>query len=76
MGRGFPSTFRDELARLRGKQLGECAGCGKPVYLEQSFTSFGGRIVHLRCPIGARTAASIPTFVEGALARQATSRDR
>ncbi|MEA2493794.1 MAG: hypothetical protein QOJ29_1705 [Thermoleophilaceae bacterium] len=54
----------------RGKNVGECARCGKPVSLEQNFTRFRGRVVHLRGPIGARTPASIPNVVEDAVARR------
>jgi hypothetical protein len=59
---------------LRGKNVGDCARCGKPVSVEQNFTRFRGRVVHLRCPIGARTPAPIPNVVEDAVARRATSR--
>jgi hypothetical protein len=44
-------TAHDELAGLRGKELGTCAACGRPVFLESNFTRVTGRVVHVRCPI-------------------------
>lgn len=72
---GFSGTVRDELAKLRGKSVGACAGCGLPVFLQQSFTRVQGQIVHVRCAVGARPA--VPTAGSGRLARQRqlTSRD-
>lgn len=40
-----------ELARLRGRNVGTCANCGRLVYVEHNFTRFAGRVVHVRCPI-------------------------
>jgi hypothetical protein len=53
--RGFSGTVGDELARLYGRKLGVCAACGRPVFVEQNFTRSRGRVVHVRCPITART---------------------
>lgn len=47
----MPRTVRDELARERGRDLGACAACGRPVFFEQSFTRLNGRVAHVRCPI-------------------------
>jgi hypothetical protein len=52
---GFSGTVRDELTKLRGKNLGACAACGRPVFFEHNFTRFRGRVVHVRCPISSRT---------------------
>lgn len=41
----------DELAGLRGKELGTCAACGRPVFLESNFTRVKGHVLHVRCPI-------------------------
>lgn len=41
----------DELAGLRGKELGTCGACGRPVFLESNFTRLKGRLLHIRCPI-------------------------
>ncbi len=54
---GFSGTFRDELAKLRGRDLGACAACGQSVFFEHNFTRFMGRVVHVRCPISGRTPA-------------------
>ncbi len=48
---GFSGTVRDELARLRGKNLGPCAACGRPVFVAHDYTRLRGRVVHVRCPI-------------------------
>jgi hypothetical protein len=56
---GFSAPVRDELAKLHGKQIGACAVCGRAVFFEQNFTRFRGRVVHVRCPISAQTAAAI-----------------
>jgi hypothetical protein len=53
---GLSGTVRDELAALRGRNLGPCARCGRSVYFEHNFSRYRGRIVHVRCPIGARNA--------------------
>ncbi len=47
-------AVRDELAALRGRNLGPCAACGRSVYFEHNFSRSRGRLVHVRCPIGAR----------------------
>ena len=73
---GFPGIVRDELAKLRGKSLGVCARCGKPVFLAQSFTRFGGHTAHVRCPINAAATTPLPLSVDGMLARHLTTRDR
>lgn len=44
-------AVRDELAKLRGRNLGACAACGRTVYFEHNFTRCSGRVVHVRCPI-------------------------
>lgn len=41
----------NELAKLRGRILGDCAACGRTVYLERNFTRLRGRLLHVRCPI-------------------------
>jgi hypothetical protein len=46
-----PGTVHDELAGLRGRELGTCAACGRPVFLERNHTRVKGRVVHVRCPI-------------------------
>lgn len=48
---GLPGAIRDELAKLRGRILGECATCGRTVYLAHNFTRRDGQVVHVRCPI-------------------------
>ncbi len=48
--------MRDELAALRGRNLGPCAACGRSVYFEHNFSRSRGRVVHVRCPIGARNS--------------------
>jgi len=65
-----------ELAQLRGKNLGTCAACGRPVFGEQDFSRLRGRVMHVRCPITARRSSPMPVVIEAALARQMTSRDR
>ncbi len=70
--RGFSGTVRDELARLRGKNLGACAACGQPVYAAQNFTRLTGRVIHLRCPITARTPAPMAPSVRA----RSVARDR
>lgn len=77
-GRGpvFAGTVQDELAKLRGRNLGACAACGKPVYFEQNFTRFRGRVVHVRCPIDPRFSAAPPPGLDGLLAPHPTSPDR
>lgn len=75
-GPGFSGTVRDELAKLRGKNLGACAGCGKPVYFQQNFTRFRGRTVHVRCPTSAGARAPRPPSVGGVPARHLTSPNR
>jgi len=44
-------VVHDDLAGLRGKELGACAACGRPVFLESNFTRLKGRVIHVRCPI-------------------------
>lgn len=61
---------------LRGKNLGPCAACGRPVFGEQDFSRVRGRVMHVRCPISAHRSSSMPVVIETALARQMTSRDR
>ncbi|HEX4110147.1 MAG TPA: hypothetical protein VHX88_18595 [Solirubrobacteraceae bacterium] len=51
--RAFAGTVRDELMRLRGRSVGLCATCGRPVFVQQSFSRLRGGVVHVRCP-GAR----------------------
>ena len=53
---GLSGTVRDELAALRGGNLGPCAVCGRSVYFEHNFSRSRGRLVHVRCPVGARNA--------------------
>ncbi len=65
---GFAGTVRDELARLRGRQLGVCAACGHPVFFEHNFTRFRGRVVHVRCPISALISSSTQHPVVGRFA--------
>lgn len=48
---GFPGAVHDELAKLRGRIVGDCAACGHTVYVAHNFTRFDGEVVHLRCPI-------------------------
>lgn len=48
---------RDELVALRGKRLGWCAACGRPVFSEQSSTRSRGAVGHVRCPISAPALA-------------------
>jgi hypothetical protein len=50
---GRSEAFRDELAKLRGRVLGDCAACGHRVYFEHNFMRLNGRVVHVRCPITA-----------------------
>lgn len=57
-GPAHPDTFGDELAKLRGKNLGACAACGQTVFFEHNFTRFMGRVMHVRCPISARTPSA------------------
>jgi hypothetical protein len=45
------TDVRDELAKLRGRILGDCAACGHAVYFEHNFTRLNGRVIHVRCPI-------------------------
>jgi hypothetical protein len=52
------STIPDELAKLRGRQIGPCVACGRPVFFEHNFTRLQGRVVHVRCPISAGRAPS------------------
>jgi hypothetical protein len=47
---------RDELAKLRGRILGDCAACGRTVYFEHNFTRLNGCVVHVRCPVPLTTA--------------------
>ena len=62
----FTGTVRDELARLRGRNLGACAACQQPVFVAQSFTRVEGRLVHVRCPISARTPSAMgPALLPG-----------
>lgn len=60
---GMTSAVRDELAKLRGRILGDCAACGRTVYFEHNFTRLNGRVVHVRCPTPppTTTAASVRT---------------
>jgi len=44
-------TVYDELDGLRGKELGRCESCGRPVFLECNHTRVAGRVLHVRCPI-------------------------
>jgi hypothetical protein len=44
-------TVHDELDGLRGKELGLCESCGRPVFLECNHTRVAGRVLHVRCPI-------------------------
>lgn len=48
---GLPGAVRDELAKLHGRILGDCAACGRTVYLAQNFTRVHGQVVHVRCPL-------------------------
>ena len=58
----FSGAAPDELTRLQGRNLGDCAACGRPVFFERNFTRFRGRVVHVRCPITTRTAPPmVPT---------------
>jgi hypothetical protein len=75
-GPGFAGTVQDELAKLRGRNLGACAACGKPVYFEQNFTRFRGRVVHVRCPIDPDFSAAPAPSLDGLLAPHPTSPER
>ncbi len=67
---GFPGTVGDELARLRGKNLGVCAACGRPVFVAQNFTRLRGNVAHVRCPITPGTPSLLPPSVlAGSVAR-------
>lgn len=48
---GLPAAVRDELAKLRGRILTDCATCGRTVYLTHNLTRPHGQVVHVRCPI-------------------------
>lgn len=72
VGRGLSGTVRDELAKLRGRNIGACAKCDKPVYFEHNFMRFRGRVVHVRCPIGAGASAPLPLSVDGVVAHHLT----
>jgi len=60
---GMTSAVRDELARLRGRILCNCAACGRTVYFEHNFTRLNGRVTHVRCPTPppTTTAATVRT---------------
>ena len=47
---GLTGADRDELAKLGGRILGDCAACGRTVYLAHNFTRLHGQVVHVRCP--------------------------
>jgi hypothetical protein len=68
--RNLASTARDELTRLRGKTIGVCAVCGRPVFFEHNFTRMYGRLVHVRCPISARTPAPPAGALDPSAARE------
>lgn len=53
-----PHAVDDELARLRGRRLGTCRTCGKPVFQSQCFTRFRGFVTHVRCASPARAAGT------------------
>jgi len=48
-----------DLSELRAKTLGDCAHCGRPVFISQNFTRTQGRVAHLRCPITARAFSPV-----------------
>lgn len=50
--------LNDELAKLRGQQLGACAICGRPVYFEENFTRLRGHVIHVSCPPGPTSTRS------------------
>lgn len=54
-------TVYDELAGLRGKELGACAACGRTVFLESNFTRVKGRVIHVRCPLAQDDQPQGPT---------------
>ena len=43
-----------ELAGLLGRRLGSCTTCGESVFAAQSFTRYGGHVVHVRCAVAER----------------------
>jgi hypothetical protein len=53
-----PALVASELAALRGKNVGACQACGRPVFLAHGFTRFAGRVAHVRCPMSARPPLS------------------
>lgn len=71
----LPAAVQRELAKLRGKNLGACAACGQPVFVEQNFSRFEGRVSHVRCPITAHRSRT-PIVIGAAMARLPVSRDR
>lgn len=48
---GFAETVRDEFARVRGRTVGACAACGRPIFFgSENVSRFKGSVVHVRCP--------------------------
>lgn len=68
------SDSRFQPPALRGRKLGVCVACGQPVFLEQSFTRYKGRVRHVRCPTRAHArghdvVAASPGITSATVAR-------
>lgn len=46
---GLAQRASDETCALRGRALGCCRVCGKPVFSQQNFTRAQGHVSHVRC---------------------------
>jgi hypothetical protein len=44
---GLARALHDELGKLRGRILGNCAACGHTMYFEHNVTPLNGRLVHV-----------------------------
>lgn len=66
---GAPATGESHLGALRGKDLGACSECGRPVLFEQNFMRLQGRVSHVCCPFEADAARDAPPVVGATPAR-------